>query len=272
MEQGTFADRSPDEKRSRQADILHGAFPFDGSSHHCSTTIMATTREPITRYTPTRGSTTIQFFRPGDTYRAEHPLFTLIAPNRMSDFVNTMLAIFDEQGVFADLAPETGYETGTMVGISSLQIIAEAYLKGFRGFDAERAFCSDESHGDVGFGAALNYVQKLQPIPSDARIGRPVANALELAIGDGSIALMAKAMGKTEDYEYFKKRAEKLPVVFRCRIWIFPWKDGRRELEPQFRPAEIDPPVVKRLCRRECLAVFVAGSAGCSGPDKITGR
>ena len=173
-------------------------------------------------------------FSTWDTYRAEHPLFTLIAPNRMSDFVNTMLAIFDEQG-YLPIWHLNGYETGTMVGISSLQIIAEAYLKGFRGFDAERAFAAMKATAMSDL-RGLNYVQKLQPIPSDARIGRPVANALELAIGDGSIALMAKAMGKTEDYEYFKKRAENYRLYFDAESGFFRGKMADGSWNPNFDP------------------------------------
>ncbi len=147
-----------------------------------------------------------------DTYRAEHTLLTIIAPNRINDIVNSMLAIFDEQG-YLPIWHLNGNETGTMVGISSLQIIAEAYLKGFRGFDAERAFkaLKNTAMSDL---RGLDYVQKFQPIPSDLMKNRPVAQALEFAISDASIALMAKEMGKTNDYEYFKKRAANYKLYF----------------------------------------------------------
>ena len=63
-----------------------------------------------------------------DTYRAAHSLYTILQTERVDDFVNTMLAIYDEQG-YLPIWHLHGYETKTMVGISSLQVIAEAYLK-----------------------------------------------------------------------------------------------------------------------------------------------
>jgi predicted alpha-1,2-mannosidase len=120
-----------------------------------------------------------------DTYRAAHPLYTLLNPDRVDDFVNTMLSIYDQQG-FLPIWHLNGYETGTMVGISSLQVIAEAYLKGFRGFDAERAYNAIKTTA-MSDTRGLNYVRDFKPIPSDARVGSPVALAMEYAISDGRL-------------------------------------------------------------------------------------
>lgn len=147
-----------------------------------------------------------------DTYRAAHPLFTITHPEKIGDFVNSMLAIFDETGALP-IWHLRGYDTGTMVGISSFQVIAEAYLKGYKDFDPERAFhaLKTTAMSDI---RGLDYVQQLKPIPSDIMTNRPVAMALEYAIGDASIALMAKKMGKDEDYEYFKKRSENYKLYY----------------------------------------------------------
>ncbi len=187
------------------------------------------------------GYNTYSIFSTWDTYRAEHPLFTLIAPSRMNDFINSMLAIFDEQG-YLPIWHLNGYETGTMVGISSQQIIAEAYLKGFRGFDAERAFAAIKATAMSDL-RGLGYVQKFQPIPSDSKVGRPVAQALELAIGDGSTALMAKAMGKTEDYEYFRKRAESYKLYFDAHSGFFRGKMADGTWNPSFDPLKSTKPL-----------------------------
>jgi predicted alpha-1,2-mannosidase len=169
-----------------------------------------------------------------DTYRAAHPLFTLLNPDRVDDFVNTMLSIYDQQGSLP-IWHLNGYETGTMVGISSLQVIAEAYLKGFRGFDAERAYEAIKTTA-MSNNRGLNFVREFKPIPSDARIGRPVATALELAISDGSIALMAKAMGKTEDYNYFTKRAENYKLYYDPEKGFFRGKMSDGSWNPNFDP------------------------------------
>ncbi len=141
-----------------------------------------------------------------DTYRAAHPLFTLLQPERMDDFINTMLAIFDEQG-YLPIWHLNGYDTKTMVGISSLQVIAEAYLKGYRGFDADRAYdaIKKTSMADI---EGMEYLRELKPIPCDDKYRRTVAQAMEIGISDGSTALMAKAMGKDDDFEYFSNRAK----------------------------------------------------------------
>jgi predicted alpha-1,2-mannosidase len=160
----------------------------------------------------TSSTNNYSIFSTWDTYRAEHPLLNLIAPDRVSDMIKSMLSIFDEQG-YLPIWHLNANETGTMVGISSLQIIAEAYLKGIRNYDVEKAYVALKTTAMSDL-RGLDYVQKLQIIPADVKIRRTVANALELAISDGSIALMAKEMGKMTDYEYFKKRSENYKLYY----------------------------------------------------------
>ncbi|MDR2773224.1 MAG: GH92 family glycosyl hydrolase [Tannerella sp.] len=147
-----------------------------------------------------------------DTYRAAHPLFTITNADKVGDFVNSMLAVFDQTGALP-VWHLRGYDTGTMVGINSFQVIAEAYLKGCKGFDAERAYnaLKTTAMSDI---RGLDFVRDLKPIPSDVMRNRPVATALEYAVGDASIALMAKKTGKTEDCNYFRKRAENYKLYY----------------------------------------------------------
>jgi len=182
-------------------------------------------------------------FSTWDTYRAEHPLFTLIAPDRINDFVNSMLAIYDEQG-HLPVWHLNGNETGTMPGISSLQIIAEATLKGFRGFDAERAYGAIRATAMSDL-RGLNFLRDFKVIPADSNIYRPVAQAMELSISDGSIALMAKALGKTDDFEYFSKRAKNYKLFYDATVGFFrsPMKDGSPN--PVFDPFKSTKPMAK---------------------------
>ncbi len=142
-----------------------------------------------------------------DTYRAAHPLFILTQPERTADFINTMLAIYDQQG-FLPIWHLYGYETRTMVGISSLQIVAEALIKGIEGFDAQRAYQAVIATSMAEIGEGLEYQRELKPIPHDGKVRRTVAQAMELSLSDGSIALMARAMGDEENYEYYSQRAK----------------------------------------------------------------
>ena len=141
-----------------------------------------------------------------DTYRTAHPLYTITNPDRVGDFVNSMLAIFDQTGSLP-VWHLRGYETGTMVGISSFQVISEAYMKGCKGFDPERAYNAMKATAMLNT-RGLNFIREQKAVPTDARVGGPVSQALELTNGLASIAVMAKALGKMEDYAYFKKLGE----------------------------------------------------------------
>jgi predicted alpha-1,2-mannosidase len=149
--------------------------------------------------------TNLTTFSLWDTYRAAHPLFTIFQQERVDDMVNSMLAIYQQQGKLP-VWHLMGNETNTMPGYSSVQVIADAYLKGFRGFDtslaweAVKATAMQDERG-------LKYIKQYGFIPADS-IVESVALGLEYAIADWGIMKMAEKMGKKEDYEYFKKRAE----------------------------------------------------------------
>ncbi len=169
-----------------------------------------------------------------DTYRAANPLFVLMHPERTADFVNSMLAISDQGGLLP-IWHLMGYETGTMVGVSSHQVIAEAYLKGIKGFDAERAFAALKKSA-MSERDGMDYWRDLKPIPSDRREKEPVAMGMEYAIGDGSIALMAKAMGKTDEYEYFTKRAQNYKAYWDPEVEFFRGRLSDGKPNPVFDP------------------------------------
>ena len=173
-------------------------------------------------------------FSTWDTYRAAHPLYILLNPDRVNDFVNSMLAISDQQG-HLPIWHLMGYETKTMVGVSSQQIVAEAYLKGLRGFDAEHAFKALKKTA-MSDQKGLNFLRGFKPIPSDADVGRPVANAMENAIGAGSIALMAKALGNDEDYEYFKNRSQNYKLYYDTTVGFMRGRLVDGSWNPTFDP------------------------------------
>jgi len=168
-----------------------------------------------------------------DTYRAANPLFVITQPKRTSDMINTMLAINQQQGKLP-IWHLMGNETGTMVGISSMQVIAEAYLKGIKGFDPERAFAAIKATA-MSDSLGMMYVKNLQPIPTDKQT-RPVAKGLEYAISDGSTALMAKKLGKMDDYSYFSKRAKSYKLYFDPTDKFFKGKLSNGSWTPGFNP------------------------------------
>jgi predicted alpha-1,2-mannosidase len=140
-----------------------------------------------------------------DTYRAENPLMTLWQPERVNNLVNSMLAIYQQQGrlpVWHLMANETN----CMVGNSAVPVIADAFLKGYKGFDAQLAYeaVKKTQMGDI---RGLKFVKSLGYIPADT-VTESVASGLEFAIDDWCIAQMALKMGNKEDYIYFSKRAK----------------------------------------------------------------
>jgi predicted alpha-1,2-mannosidase len=170
-----------------------------------------------------------------DTYRAANPLYILIQPKRITDMVNSMLAIYDQQGRLP-IWHLMGNETGTMVGISSMQVIDEAYLKGIKGFDPQRAFEAIKTTANLDL-LGLKYVKNFEPIPYDKE-SRAVGKGLEYAIGDGSTALMAKKLGHTADYNYFLKRSQNYKLYFDPSDQFFKGKNSDGTWITNFSPTK----------------------------------
>ncbi len=140
-----------------------------------------------------------------DTYRALHPLFTIIQSDRVGDMVNSMLSIYDQQNKLP-IWPLVGGETNQMPGYSAVPVIADAYLKGFSGFDAKRAFDACKNSATYEKQKGVPYVLKMEYIPCDS-VGEATSIAMEYAVDDWGIAAMAKKMGKESDFNTFEKRS-----------------------------------------------------------------
>ncbi|MDQ1141005.1 GH92 family glycosyl hydrolase [Pedobacter agri] len=140
-----------------------------------------------------------------DTYRAANPLYTIIHQDRVNDVVNTMLAIYKEQGKLP-VWHLMGNETNTMVGYHAVPVVVDAYLKGYRGYDINLAYEAVKQSA-MQKTDGIGYIQQLKYIPAE-KVNESVAKALEYAIDDYCIAMFAKALNKTEDYQYFSKRAQ----------------------------------------------------------------
>ncbi|WP_431293225.1 GH92 family glycosyl hydrolase [Pedobacter sp. P26] len=146
-----------------------------------------------------------------DTYRAANPLFTILHPDKVSDVVNSMLAIYKQQGKLP-VWHLMGNETNTMVGYHAVPVIVDAYLKGYRGFDVNLAYEAIKQSA-MQKTDGIEYIQELKYIPAD-KVNESVGKALEYAIDDYCIAQMAKALNKTADYTYFSKRSKLYSLYF----------------------------------------------------------
>ena len=146
-----------------------------------------------------------------DTFRAEHPLLTLTNPKEVSDVINSMLAYYQ---VNKSLPVWTlyGNETNTMTGYHSIPVIAEAYFKGIRDFDVEKAYQAMKTTM-MQDARGLQYLKKYGYVPFE-KLDESVTITLEYAYNDWCVAQMAKALGKQEDYNYFLNRSKAYEKVF----------------------------------------------------------
>ncbi|GAB3574173.1 GH92 family glycosyl hydrolase [Spirosoma luteolum] len=151
------------------------------------------------------GFTNLTTFSLWDTYRAAHPLHTLLHPTRVGDMINSMLAIFEQQGKLP-VWHLVGNETNTMPGNSAIPVVADAILKGIGGFDVSKAYQAMKASAMLDE-RGLNWVKQTGYIPADAEVEN-VAKGLEFAIDDWCLAQVARKLGQTADYAYFSKRGQ----------------------------------------------------------------
>jgi predicted alpha-1,2-mannosidase len=160
------------------------------------------------------GFTNYTTFSLWDTYRALHPLFNLIQPQRNVDMIQSMLAHYD-QSVHPMLPVWSHYanENWCMIGYHAVSVIADAVVKGNNGFDVEHALeaCVNTANYDlyegIGFYKAKGYV------PEDKN-SSSVSKTLEYAYDDWTIAQLARKIGDTETDQIFAKRAENFRNVY----------------------------------------------------------
>ena len=146
-----------------------------------------------------------------DTYRAAHPLYTIIEQERTNDFINTFLAKYDEGGILPIWDLSANY-TGCMIGYHAVPVIADAYLKGIRGYDTEKAF-NAMKHSASQDKLGLKSYKELGYIPVEEE-SESVSKTLEYAYDDWTIAQMANALGKEDDFKFFSERAQNYKNVF----------------------------------------------------------
>jgi predicted alpha-1,2-mannosidase len=171
-----------------------------------------------------------------DTFRGEHPLFTLTQEKRTNDFIKTMIAQF-EQGGRLPVWELAANETECMIGYHSIPVIADAYMKGIRGFDAEKAFVAMKHSAELDhFG--LKYYKEYGYIPAEDE-AESVSKTLEYAYDDWCIAIMAKALGKEEDYKRYMERAQSYKNIFDPSTGFMRAKMNGRWFEP-FDPREVN--------------------------------
>lgn len=145
------------------------------------------------------------FFSLWDTFRALKPLFTITQPDRYTDMLNSLLAFHDENGLLPVWDLST-FETNTMTGYHAIPVLADAILKDWPGVDPERAYQAMRKSAFQEIREVPAYIE-YGYVPQDVN-GGSVTKTLEYAFDDYCISLVAKKLGKMDDYELFSKRAK----------------------------------------------------------------
>ena len=171
-----------------------------------------------------------------DTFRAAHPLYTLIDKKRTSDYINTFIKQY-EQGGRLPVWELASNETDCMIGYHSVSVIADAMAKGITGFDYEKAFEASKA-------SAMRDVLGLDAYKKNGFISmddehESVSKTLEYAYDDWCIAQMAKLLKKQEDYQYFMKRSQNWKNIFDWETgFMRPKKNGG--WDKPFDPREVN--------------------------------
>lgn len=162
-----------------------------------------------------------------DTYRAAHSLYTIVTPELVDAMVQTMVDHHKAAG-FLPIWTLWGKDNHCMIGNHSVPVIVDAYLKGFKGFDAEEAYKA------IKESLTINHIHsdwetynKYGYYPFDIVKAESVSRTLESAYDDYCAAQMAKALGKTEDYKYFMKRASFYKNLFDPESKLMRGKDSK---------------------------------------------
>ncbi|TDR45055.1 putative alpha-1,2-mannosidase [Tahibacter aquaticus] len=155
-----------------------------------------------------KGWRNLSTFSLWDTYRAQHPLLTLIRPEQYTnDVVQSLLAArrHSAHGILPVWAFH-GLETWCMIGYHAVPVIADAYMKGIRGYPADEALQAMVASADYGpYGGIAQYKQ-LGYVPID-QVGEAASKTLEYAFDDWTIARVAAAMGRKDVAKTFEQRA-----------------------------------------------------------------
>ncbi len=171
-----------------------------------------------------------------DTYRANHPLFTLIDQKRTGAYIRTFLRQYDEGGDLPvwELA---ACETECMIGYHSVSVITDAYMKGIRDFDAKKALKAMVSTANANEFGKLAYAQN--GFISSADEPESVSRTLEYAYDDFCIAQMAKALGQTATALEFEKRSSNFVNLYDPSTKFMRARRGAQWYGP-FDPSEVN--------------------------------
>jgi predicted alpha-1,2-mannosidase len=183
-----------------------------------------------------KGFTNYSVFSLWDTYRALHPLMTLLEPGRTADFINTFLVQYQQSGRLPvwELA---GNETDCMIGFHAVSVIADAMVKGIRGFDTELAYEAMKAASEyTGHGIPVFNRKGFLEVDDESE---SVSKTLEYGYDNWCIARTAKLLDKKADIQEYLRRAQAYRYVFDVESGCMRPRKNGNWLSP-FYPSEVN--------------------------------
>lgn len=170
-----------------------------------------------------------------DTFRASHPLYTLLEPERVTDFVKSMIRQYEYYG-YLPIWQLWGQDNYCMIGNHSIPVITDAILKGISGIDMEKAYeavynSSVTTHPNSPFEVWEKYGFMPENIQTQS-----VSITLEQAFDDWCVAQLAAKLNKDADYQRFHKRSEYYRNLFHPKTKFFQSKNDKGEWIEPFDP------------------------------------
>lgn len=206
-------------------------------------------RGPTGQVTMARGGRYYSTLSLWDTFRGVHPLLTLLVPERVDGFVNTLLQHHQAQG-YLPLWTAWGGETHTMIGNPALPVIADALAKGFKGFDRQEALQAMVQTSTAPRPNAPAWSQRdwlaldqFGYIPFDRIKGESVSLTLEVGIGDDAVARVAAAAGRDDVAKRFAARAQGWRQLLDPQTQLMRGRDSQGRWREDFKPLEVTSPM-----------------------------
>lgn len=176
-----------------------------------------------------------------DTYRAAHPLYTLLIPDKVSDMINTMLLHYKKWG-YLPIWSLWGQETHVMIGNHAIPVIVDAWLKGIDGFDEDLAYEAIKTSSTYDHNKSpFSLIDEYGYIPRN-KVHESVSILLEISYDDWCVAQMARKMGKEEDYQFFSDRSKNYKNIFDESTGFMRGKDKEGNWVEPFDPLKVERP------------------------------
>jgi len=191
------------------------------------------------------GWTNYSTFSLWDTYRAAHPLYTYIEPQRVNDMVKSFLA-FSEQNGRLPVWNFYGSETDMMIGYHAVPVIVDAYLKGIGDFDPKKALAACVATANIDEYRGIGLYKKYGYVPYDVTDhynseNWSLSKTLEYAYDDYCIARMAEKLGERQIADEFDKRSLNYKNVYNSQTTFMQPRNNKGAFIENFSPDDYTP-------------------------------